>query len=147
MWSGESGGGGRGGRSRKRERERVRGKQEQEDRRRRECTPLQKHTCTHAHTHDSLRPMFVTRDVSQVAMLPSEELASQFAPVPNAQTSESTAPCPYPPSPQYISPASKISEEHAPIHPSSAACSALRFAGAKIAKASAVLVPHLLLGP
>ena len=85
----------------------------------------------------SLLLIDVTRDTSQASMAPCVEPASQSAPVPDVQGPLLQCEVSWP---------EFCTSLHAPTHPNSAVCSALRSAGAKIAKASAVLLPHLLLG-
>ena len=79
----------------------------------------------------------VTRDTSQASMAPCVEPALQFAPVPDVQG-------PLFEEEQYVQssdPPLKL-PPHAPTHPNSAVCSALRSAGAKIV--TSVLVSHWL---
>ena len=65
----------------------------------------------------------VTRDTSQASMAPCVEPASQSAPVPDAQPA-------FMPLQQYVvSPDPSNAPLHAPTHPNSAVCSALRSAG------------------
>ena len=77
----------------------------------------------------------VTRDTSQASMAPCVEPASQFAPVPDVHG---------PPLQYEMSVPESCKLLHAPTHPNSAVCSALRSAGAKIV--TAVLVSHWLKG-
>ena len=87
----------------------------------------------------SLRYIDVTRDTSQASMAPCVDTASQPAPVPDSQGPWSTQW-------QYVSSPDPRTSPHAPTHSNSAVCSSPRSAGAKTAKASAVLLPHRLLG-
>ena len=83
----------------------------------------------------SLRYIDVTRDTSQASMAPCVEPASQSAPVPDVQG---------PPLQYEVSWPEFCTSLHAPTHPNSAVCSALRSAGAKTV--TAVLVSHWLKG-
>ena len=86
--------------------------------------------------------MAVIRDTSQASMAPCVEPALQPAPVPVLQQF-----APVQERLQYVSSPDPLKlPPHAPTHPNSAICSALRSAGTKTANASAVLLPHLLLG-
>ena len=74
----------------------------------------------------SLRYIDVTRDTSQASMAPCVEPASQFAPVPDVQG----------PLMQFEASVPEFATLlHAPTHPNSAVCSALRLAGIKTARA------------
>ena len=71
----------------------------------------------------SLIPIDVTRDTSQASMAPCVEPALQFAPVPDSQG-------PLSPESQYVLSPDPRTSLHAPTHPNSAVCSALRSAKA-----------------
>ena len=73
----------------------------------------------------SLLLIDVTRDTSQASMAPCVEPASQPAPVPDFQGPLSSQG-------QYVSSPYPCTLLHAPTHPNTAVCSALRSAGAKM---------------
>ena len=83
----------------------------------------------------SLRYIDVTRDTSQASMAPCVETVLQFAPVPDSQ-GPSFEEWQYVPSPDPL----KL-PPHAPTHPNSAVCNALRSAGPNLDKSYA-LIPH-----
>ena len=85
----------------------------------------------------SLYCIDVIRDTSQVPMAPWVELASQFAPVPDSQGLLFVEP-----QNEWSEPALLKLPPHAPTHPNTAVCSALRYAGAKT---QAAVVPDVSL--
>ena len=89
----------------------------------------------------SLRYIDVTRDTSQASMAPCVEPASQSAPVPDSQG-------PFFEEWQYISSPDPLKlPPHAPTHPNSAACSALRSAGVKTTWGVQALLAMPAFGP
>ena len=78
-------------------------------------------------TDDSLPHMVVTRDTSQASMAPCVEPALQSAPVPDVQGESPITAA------QYVVSHDPRMSLHAPTHPNTAVCSALRSAGANTA--------------